>query len=244
MIQSTTLPLHAGFLGQGIGNVLAPRAWNSLPAAPPEARFAAGRRQRTCQAPVDARGRGGRERWTWTALASNHENVASSRRCFTGSAVALASSLFLITLSPQTSSAAVDAELYENLKVDNPYLLMEPAGESFRGNKGPNLQLPEELSEEDEAPEALSTRIKAKPQIDLLENLSVTELAASLLWAAFFYYGIFDINAKTNVVSQASGDLGAVRPSDFIKIKLGSLVGESQQTWEEAAENLKSCLYV
>ena len=239
MLQSTTIPLHAGFLGQGIGNVLAHRAWNFLPAAPPEARL---RPQRTCQAPVDARGRGGRDRWI--ALASNQENVASSRRCFTGSAVALASSLFFITLSPRTSSAAVDAELYENIKVDNPYLLMEPAGESFRGNKGPNLQLPEELSEEDEAPEALSTRIKAKPQIDLLENLSVTELAASLLWAAFFYYGIFDINAKTNVVSQASGDLGAVRPSDFIKIKLGSLIGESQQTWEEAAENLKSFLHV
>jgi hypothetical protein len=166
--------------------------------------------------------------------------VASSRRCFTGSAVALASSLFLITLSPQTSSAAADAELYENIKVDNPYLLMEPAGESFRGNKGPNLQLPEELSEEDEAPEALS-RIKAKPQIDLLENLSATELAASLLWAAFFYYGIFDINAKTNVVSQASGDLGAVRPSDFVKIKLGSLIGESQQTWEEVENVVFMC---
>jgi len=224
MLQPTTVHLHAGFLGHSIGSVLALRAWNFLPAAPPEARLA-GRRQ------------------TWTALASNHENVASSRRCFTGSAVALASYLFLITLSPQTS-AAVDAELYENIKVDNPYLLMEPAGESFRGNKGPNLQLPEELSEEDEAPEALSTRNKAKPQIDLLQNLSFTELAASLLWAAFFYYGIFDINAKTNVVSQASGDLGAVRPSDFIKIKLGHVIGESQQTWEEAAENLKSFLHV
>ena len=29
-----------------------------------------------------------------------------------------------------------------------------------------------------------------------------------MLWAAFFYFGIFDINSKTNSVSQASGQVG------------------------------------
>jgi hypothetical protein len=71
--------------------------------------------------------------------------------------------------------------------------------------------------------------LNPKPkQVDLLENLSTTELAASVLWGAFFYFGIFDINTKTNVPSQASGQAGAVRPSDWLKVKLGSLVGESQ----------------
>ena len=92
--------------------------------------------------------------------------MTTSRRRFASAAAA-----GLLTALTPRSSRAVDAELYQNLNVDDPYLLMEPAGESFRGNKGPNLQLPEELNEDDEEPEALSTRIRQKPSVDLLENL-------------------------------------------------------------------------
>jgi hypothetical protein len=158
--------------------------------------------------------------------------LAGSRRRFTAWAGAAASAA-LITAATPRRSYAVDAELYKGLRVDDPYLLMEPAGESFRGNKGPNLQLPDELTDEDEEPEALSSRFSSKPSIDLLENLSLTEIVASSLWGSFLYFGIFDINIKSNVVSQASGDAGAVRPSDWVKVKLGSALGESQKTWSE-----------
>ena len=63
--------------------------------------------------------------------------------------------------------------------------------------------------------------------------MSLTEIVASALWGSFLYFGIFDINIKSNVVSQASGDAGAVRPSDWVKVKLGSALGESQKTWSE-----------
>ena len=103
--------------------------------------------------------------------------MATSRRRFTVGAASAASAALLTVLTPRVG-CAVDVELYKNLNVEDPYLLMEPAGESFRGNKGPNLQMPEELSEEDDEPEALSARIRAKPSIDLFEDLSTVEIAA------------------------------------------------------------------
>jgi hypothetical protein len=170
---------------------------------------------------------------SWLAQAGpSGDQTATSRRRFTSGAAAAVSAALLSGLTP-VSCAAVDTELYKNLQVDNPYLLMEPAGKSFRGNKGPNLELPDELTEEDDEPEELSARFKQKSTIDLLENLSLVELAASALWGTFFYFGIFDISVKSNVVSQASGGLDAVRPSDWFKVKLGAAVGESQKDWDE-----------
>ena len=104
------------------------------------------------------------------------DGMTTSRRRFASAAAA-----GLLTALTPRSSRAVDAELYKNLNVDDPYLLMEPAGESFRGNKGPNLQLPEELNEDDEEPEALSTRIRQKPSVDFLENLRYALVSGALL---------------------------------------------------------------
>ena len=73
--------------------------------------------------------------------------LSSSRRRFS---VGLIGSGLISVLSLPRHAHAVDAQLYKGLNVDDPYLLMEPAGKSFRGNKGPNLQLPDELTEEDE----------------------------------------------------------------------------------------------
>ncbi len=47
------------------------------------------------------------------------------------------------------------------------------------------------------------------------------------------YYGIFDINLNDNVLSQASGREGDVRPSDWMKVRLGSLLGMGQDTWND-----------
>ena len=156
--------------------------------------------------------------------------LSSSRRRFS---VGLIGSGLISVLSLPRPAHAVDAQLYKGLNVDDPYLLMEPAGKSFRGNKGPNLQLPDELTEEDEEPEELTAKFQQKPSIDLFDDLSLVELAASTFWGVFLYFGIFDINTRTNELSQASGDLNAVRPSDWLKIKLGSAIGEDQSSWDE-----------
>ena len=47
------------------------------------------------------------------------------------------------------------------------------------------------------------------------------------------YYGIFDINLNDNMVSQASGREGDVRPSDWIKVRLGQAMGMGQETWAD-----------
>jgi hypothetical protein len=68
---------------------------------------------------------------TWVICAGPPVDGTTSRRGFASAAAA-----GLLTALTPRSSRAVDAELYKNLNVDDPYLLMEPAGESFRGNKG------------------------------------------------------------------------------------------------------------
>ena len=86
----------------------------------------------------------------------------------------------------------------------------------------------DELTEEDEEPEELTAKFQQKPSIDLFDDLSLVELAASTFWGVFLYFGIFDINTRTNELSQASGDLNAVRPSDWLKIKLGRKLSDKK----------------
>ncbi len=57
--------------------------------------------------------------------------------------------------------------------------------------------------------------------------------AAALIWGVVLYYGIFDINLNDNVVSQASGREGDVRPSDWMKVRLGEALGMGQETWDD-----------
>jgi hypothetical protein len=114
---------------------------------------------------------------------------------------------------------------------------MEGFGKSYRGKKGPNLELPTELSQgkheaspysghsctlaaarrdlflkqlwskgwgtstvraDDEKPAAFPVP-RTKPVIEPL-SLSLGDMAASLAWAFFLYFGVFDINVRDNQV--------------------------------------------
>uniref|UniRef100_A0A7S4PKP5 Uncharacterized protein n=1 Tax=Guillardia theta TaxID=55529 RepID=A0A7S4PKP5_GUITH len=147
--------------------------------------------------------------------------------------LALLSTLAVVSTPLLSSGAPPPPPVEVSANFQNPYLLLEPAGESYLGKKGINLQMPSELSDKDEAPLAYTMKKAAKPKINYIENLSNLDIAASFLWTMFLYFGIFDINYKDNVIRQAGGVDGDVRPSDWVNIKLGKFFEMEQETWKD-----------
>lgn len=139
----------------------------------------------------------------------------------------------LVVLSPISGHVANAAE--KPIIPQDPYELMEPAGKSYLGKKGPNLQLPTELSADDPTPVEKPDLKKMQLQVDIdwLNDLTGADIAAALIWGVVLYYGIFDINLIDNKVSQASGREGDVRPSDWMKVRLGEVLGMGQATWTD-----------
>jgi hypothetical protein len=75
------------------------------------------------------------------------------------------------------------------------------------------LQLPDELSVDDAAPDALLRKEARRSEalnlkVDYFENLSLTGIVGSILWGSALYFGVwFDINIKTNAVRYVSRTL-------------------------------------
>eukprot|EP00960_Hanusia_phi_P011217 327941-Hanusia_phi.AAC.2 len=147
--------------------------------------------------------------------------------------LALVSALLTVSTPLLSSGAPPPPPVDVSANYENPYLLLEPAGESYLGKKGINLQMPSELSDQDEPPLAYTKRKTTKPKVNFFENLSNLDIASSFLWTMFLYIGIFDINYKDNVVRQAGGVDGDVRPSDWVNIKLGRFFEMEQETWKD-----------
>ena len=145
----------------------------------------------------------------------------------------LATTLLAFSLFLPPAFAAGEIELVPiKLVPKDPYEAMQPAGNSYLGNRGPNLQLPERLSIDDKPPIAYPGKPGQAPKVEVSPwRFRPIDVAASALWALSLYFGIFDVNLRTNAVSSASGDPDDVRPSDWVKVRVGNALGMGQSGW-------------